>query len=194
MPKPARLAKSTSGGSGQPPTEVISLGSLPLVSSFERVLWPDGMATMFIPHPNLSDEVNSNIVQSEIEGGVSLGDLPPSTVLEIQTQHHRYTAVFLGESQALISGHPEYCPEPVLVAIAGSTWGGSMLKLRYIGCGMHLEFCHPEYRTPIVTSRIQEVRESSIANRSSQSSSQPMPAEPAPPTSMLARGTFTKPS
>ena len=52
---------------------------------------------MFTPHPNLSDEVNANIVQSEIEGGVSLGDLPPSTVLEIQTQHHRYTAVFLGE-------------------------------------------------------------------------------------------------
>ena len=34
-----------------------------------------------------------------------------------------------------------------------------MLKLRYIGRGMHLEFCHPEYQTPIVTSRIQEVRE-----------------------------------
>ena len=129
---------------------------------------------MFIPHPNLSDEVNANVVQSEIEGGVSLGDLPPSTVLEIQTQHHRYTAVFLGESQALISGHPEYCPEPVLVAIAGSTWGGSMLKLRYIGRGMHLEFCHPEYRTPIVTSRIQEVRER-IHPRSS---AKPTPGNP----------------
>src|ERR1700686_2507632 len=154
-------------------------------------LTPDSMATMFIPHPNLSDEVNANIVHSEIEGGVSLGDLPPSTVLEIQTQHHRYTAVFLGESQALISGHPEYCPEPVLVGIAGSTWGGSMLKLRYIGRGMHLEFCHPEYRTPIVTSRIQEVRESSSANTRAQGSSQPMPAESAPPPTMLARGTFT---
>jgi hypothetical protein len=164
--------------------------------------WPDSMATMFIPHPNLSDEVNANIVHSEIEGGVSLGDLPPSTVLEIQTQHHRYTAVFLGESQALISGHPEYCPEPVLVAIAGSTWGGSMLKLRYIGRGMHLEFCHPEYRTPIVTSRIQEVREranfgfenASSANHSALSSTPPMPANSAPAPSMLARGTFTKPS
>src|SRR5579864_6441121 len=152
------------------------------------------MATMFTPHPNLSDEVNANIVRSEIEGGVSLGDLPPSTVLEIQTQHHRYTAVFLGESQVLISGHPEYCPEPVLVAIAGSTWGGSMLKLRYIGRGMHLEFCHPEYRTPIVTSRIQEVRESSSSNRGTQSSAPPMPPESTPTPSMLARGTFTKPS
>jgi hypothetical protein len=158
--------------------------------------------TMFMPHPNLSDEVNGNIVRSEIEGGVSLGDLPPSTVLEIQTQHHRYTAVFLGESQALISGHPEFCPEPVLVAIAGSTWGGSMLKLRYIGRGMHLEFCHPEYRTPIITSRIQEVREridlgfeeASIPNENSVTSPQPMPAKSTPAPSMLARGTFTKPS
>jgi hypothetical protein len=156
---------------------------------------------MFMPHPNLSDEVNGNIVESEIEGGVSLGDLPPSTVLEIQTQHHRYTAVFLGESQALISGHPEYCPEPVLVAIAGSTWGGSMLKLRYIGRGMHLEFCHPEYRTPIVTSRIQNVREclhfdfqNSLVGNHSPVSSDAAPAESMPAPSMLVRGTFTKPS
>jgi hypothetical protein len=157
---------------------------------------------MFTPHPNLSDDVNGNIVRSEIEGGVSLGDLPPSTVLEIQTQHHRYTAVFLGESQALISGHPEFCPEPVLVAIAGSTWGGSMLKLRYIGRGMHLEFCHPEYRTPIVTSRIQEVRErihlafeeSSGTKNDPPKSAASTPRESTSTPSMLARGTFTKPS
>jgi hypothetical protein len=115
--------------------------------------------SMFTPHPNLSDEVNRNIVQSEIEGGVLLSALPPSTVLLIETQHHRYTAVLLGGSDALISGHPEFCPKPVLVVIAGCTWGGTMLKQRYIGRGMHLEFCHPDYRTPIVTSRIQEIRE-----------------------------------
>lgn len=34
-----------------------------------------------------------------------------------------------------------------------------MLKQRYIGRGMHLEFCHPEYKTPIVTSRIEEISE-----------------------------------
>lgn len=114
---------------------------------------------MFVPHSNLSDEVNRNIVQSEVEGGVLLGTLQPSTVLHIQTQNHRYTAVLLGGGEALISGHPTYCPEPVQVAIAGSTWGGSMLKQRYIGRGMHLEFSHPDYRTPIVTSRIKEIRE-----------------------------------
>jgi hypothetical protein len=114
---------------------------------------------MFTPHPNLSDKVNGGIIQSEIEGGVFLHDLPPSTVLEIQTMHHCYRAVLLGGSDAMISGHPEFCPEPVLVAIAGSTWGGSMLKLQFVGRGMHLEFHHPEYPTPIVTSAIQDIRD-----------------------------------
>ena len=113
---------------------------------------------MFTSHPNLSDGVNRNVIGSEIEGGVFLDGLQPQSVLQIQTQHRCYTAVMLGGSQALISGHPEYCPGPTLVAIAGSTWGGSMLKRRFIGRGMRLEFCHPEYSTPIVTSRVQEIR------------------------------------
>jgi hypothetical protein len=114
---------------------------------------------MFMPHPNLSDEVNRNIVRSEIEGGVFLEGLPPATVLHIRTQHHFYTAQLLGDSAAMISGHPHYCPQPVQVTIAGSTWGGSMLKARYIGRGMHLEFHHPAYSTPIVTSAIEEILE-----------------------------------
>lgn len=122
---------------------------------------------MFKPHPNLSDEVNCNIVRSEIEGGVLLEYLPPETVLEIRTRHHCYTAVLLGGGEALISGHPEYCPQPVLVAIAGSTWGGSMLKVRFVGRGMYLEFHHPDYRAPIVTSPIQEIRECPQPNNSS---------------------------
>ena len=113
----------------------------------------------FTPHPNLGDRVNRNIVQSEIEGGVFLDRLQPATVLQIRTQHHCYTAILLGGRRALISGHPAYCPQPVLVAILGSTWGGSMLKLRFVGRGMHLEFSHPEYRTPIVTPVIQEIQE-----------------------------------
>lgn len=120
---------------------------------------------IFAPHFNLSDEVNRHIVQSEIEGGVFLKDLPPDTVLQIQTENHLYTAVLVDDDSALISGHPEYCPQPVLVAIAGSTWGGSMLKRRFVGRGMRLEFSHPEYKTPIVTSSIQEIRELSSAAR-----------------------------
>ena len=117
---------------------------------------------LFRAHTNLSDQVNHNIIQSEIEGGVYLCNLPPSTVLEIQTQHHCYLVVLLDDGHALISGHPEYCPEPTPVAIAGSTWGGSMLKRRFVGRGMQMEFRHPRYATPIVTSRVREIREPQV--------------------------------
>jgi hypothetical protein len=39
----------------------------------------------FMPHPNLSDEVNRNIAQSEIEGGVYLDNLSDGEVLEVET-------------------------------------------------------------------------------------------------------------
>ena len=112
---------------------------------------------LFQPHANLSDAVNGNIVGSEIEGGVHLRDLTPGTVLEIQTQNRAYTVLYQGSDRAMISGHPVFCPQPVPVTIHGSTWGGSMLKARYIGRGMRLEFTHPLY-TPIRTSLILDVR------------------------------------
>jgi hypothetical protein len=112
---------------------------------------------LFMPHPNLSDEVNRNIVQSEIEGGVYLEDLSAGAVLEVETQNRWYTIVIRGRGRGLISGHPRYCPYPVPVRIEGSTWGGSMLKRHFIGRGMRLEFQHPVYRR-IVTSRIVDVR------------------------------------
>jgi hypothetical protein len=119
----------------------------------------DTCPQLFRCHPNLDDEVNRNIVASEIEGGAFLDDLPARTTLHIQTQHRRYTVVHCGQGEAWISGHPTFCPEPLLVRIEGSSWGGSMLKIRFVGRGMHLEFRHPAYRTPIVTSRIVEIRQ-----------------------------------
>jgi len=115
------------------------------------------LPNFFRPHPNLSDEVNRNIVQSEIEGGVNLDDLGEGATLEVETQNRLYTIVNCGQGKALISGHAKFCPYPVLVFIHGSTWGGSMLKVRFIGRGMRLEFRHPTYQT-ITTSRIVEIR------------------------------------
>src|SRR5215831_3462991 len=110
------------------------------------------------PRPNLSASINSNIVQSEVEGGVYLPDLPPGAAVEIETRNHIYTLVNCGENAALLSGHPTFCPNPVRVSIHGSTWGGSLLKQGFIGRSMHLEFTHPDYRGSITTSRIVDVR------------------------------------
>jgi hypothetical protein len=112
---------------------------------------------MFRPSPHLSDGVNRCIVQSEIEGGVHLTDVSPGTILEVETENRAYTIRYEGMGRALISGHPVFCPEPTLVTIHGSTWGGSMLKAGYIGRGMRLEFGHPEFE-PITTSVVREVR------------------------------------
>src|SRR5256714_1743874 len=116
---------------------------------------------LFHPHANLSDDVNRNIVKSEVEGGVHLRDVPPGTVLEVQTQNRAYTILYKGWDQALISGHPVFCPKPVPVTIHGSTWGGSMLKSRFIGRGMCLEFGNTAFE-PIRTSVIVDVRECTV--------------------------------
>ena len=118
----------------------------------------EAVPNLFEPHPNFSDEINRNIIQSEIEGGVYLRDLLPGTVLEVQTRNRVYTIVSESDGEAWISGHPVYCPDPVLVNIHGSTWGGSMIKERFIGRGLHLEFGHPDLWV-ITTSRIVDVQE-----------------------------------
>ena len=113
----------------------------------------------FLPLPHFSDEINRNVVQSEIEGGVYLTDLTEGAELEVQTENRFYTIVNRGGGRALISGHPEFCPEPVEVSIHGSTWGGTMIRSGFIGRGMHLEFGHPTRRGSITTSPIVEVHE-----------------------------------
>ena len=113
---------------------------------------------MFAAHKNLSDRINRDIIRSEIEGGVYLRDLPDRSTLEVSTRNRSYTLELRPGGLALISGHPEFCPEPVLVHISGSNWGGSLLKAAFLGRGMHLEYRHPDYRGPIVTSQIVEIK------------------------------------
>ena len=78
---------------------------------------------LFVPHPGLSDEINHNIIQSEIEGGVYLDSLPEGATLELETENRRYRILNRRRGQVVISGHPEFCPRPLRARIHGSTWG-----------------------------------------------------------------------
>lgn len=91
-----------------------------------------------------------------------LAQLDEGTELEIRTENRRYSLIYRGRGRALLSGHPRFCPEPVMVRIHGSTWGGSMLKAEFIGRGMRMEFRHPDFQT-VLTSRILEIWERSTA-------------------------------
>ena len=116
----------------------------------------------FRPHPNFDDAINRAICQSEIEGGVSLDELPVGAVLDVQTSNTVYRIEHRGDGEVLISGHPEICPEPVLVSFYGSTWGTPMLKIRFIGRDMRMEFFHPE-RGIVRTSRVRDIQERSTS-------------------------------
>jgi hypothetical protein len=109
-------------------------------------------------HLNSSKQENCMATQPEFEEGIYLKDLADGAVLELQTQHHRYTLEKRAGSQLRISGHPKFCPEPVAIRIEGSiNIPVSNLKPGFIGRGMHLIFKHPVYDN-VTTSRIREIR------------------------------------
>ena len=116
------------------------------------------LAEPFRPHPNFDDAINRAICQSEIEGGVSLDELPIGSVLDVQTANTLYRIENRGDGEVMISGHPEICPTPVLVSFHGSTWGTPMLKVRFIGRDMKMEFFHP-LKGIVRTSRVQDIHQ-----------------------------------
>ena len=112
------------------------------------------------PHPNLSDEINRNIQQTAILGGVDLRTVPEGKVLLVQTQHtlYRLTRVPDTDWPWRVSGHPKYCPRATPARIHGSTWGGSMIKLDFIGREMFVEMTLDGAGT-IGTSAVSEITE-----------------------------------
>lgn len=104
----------------------------------------------------LAGGVRERIVRSEAEGGLRLGALKNGARVFVQTVNRIYQLQILN-GQTWISGHPEFCPQPVPVSVRGSSWGGSMLKVAYLGRGMYMEFYHPKYST-VTTSRIVSIR------------------------------------
>ena len=111
----------------------------------------------FKPHPNLSNEINHNIAQSEVDGGCDWSAFPEGKTLHMQTLNTHYTLQKRG-GKSFIRGHAKFCPDWTLCHINGSTWGGSMLKMNFIGRGMRLEFWTEPFGT-ITTSTIQEITE-----------------------------------
>src|SRR5258708_1502008 len=108
-------------------------------------------------HPNLSPEINRNIRESELSGGVWVKELKVGERVEMQTRNTLYL-IEKREDGLYISGHLGYCRVPTKAYIHGSTWGGSMLKVGFVGVGMHLEFATDEHPDAITTSTIADVK------------------------------------
>ncbi len=100
----------------------------------------------------LKCEINHCLEKTATKEDIFLEGLEEGSCIRIKTRNHQYI-LEVRNRQVWISGHPKYCPQPVQVSHCGSSWGGSMLKLSYIGVGMYLEFRHPQFTT-VTTSRI----------------------------------------
>jgi hypothetical protein len=105
----------------------------------------------------------SPTLQSAGDEGVFLDDLAVGAVVEVVTGHHTYRLENRGGGAVLISGHPVYCPEPVLMWLHGSVSDSHEIKMWFIGPGMRLELRHPTLGL-VQTSRVREIHELTAAH------------------------------
>lgn len=95
-------------------------------------------------------------------GGVSVLDLEPLTVLRVETMNSVYRIVISQRTAVFVQGG-QFFPETTAAHFAGSTFGGSLLKIGWIGVGMRMEICGDD--GPIVTSPVRRIGVETPAGR-----------------------------
>jgi hypothetical protein len=88
---------------------------------------------------------------------IDCGSLARGCLIDVETQSRHYRIECLGGRAIRISGHPEYCPDPVPAQLQGSVDKEGILELGLIGRGRRLMFLLDEHR-PVTTSRVLSVR------------------------------------
>lgn len=92
-------------------------------------------------------------------GGFKFSTLEPNTKMIVETRNSLYEFI-VGEETTVTGGSTPNgvrFPEPTKVRIHGSTYGGSMIRMDWIGEDMHLEFGIVGTDKLIVTSSIKNV-------------------------------------
>ena len=82
--------------------------------------------------------------------------LARGSLIDVETKSRHYQIECLGGNAIRISGHPQYCPDPVLAELQGSVDKEGTLEVGLIGRGMRLMFLLDEHR-PVTTSRVLSV-------------------------------------
>jgi hypothetical protein len=88
---------------------------------------------------------------------VDCNSLAPGSRIEVETTSRHYQIECLGGNSVRISGHPEYCPNPVPARLHGSLDKERGLEFGLIGRGMRFIFLLNDDR-PVTTSRVLRVR------------------------------------
>ena len=86
--------------------------------------------------------------------GIDLNDLEPFTMLMVRTCHSLYRIVVWRGTEVVLQGGRRF-PSTTVCRINGSGFGGSVLKLGWIGVGLRMEIAADGRR--IVTSPVLEI-------------------------------------
>jgi hypothetical protein len=78
------------------------------------------------------------------------------SLIDVETKSRHYHIECLGGNAIRISGHPDYCPDPVPAQVHGSFNQEGELELGLIGRGMRLMVFLND-RRPVTTSRVLHV-------------------------------------
>jgi hypothetical protein len=91
--------------------------------------------------------------ETALRGGVEIAGLPALTTLDIQTHNTHYQVILLdpNESKAIVQGG-RFFTQPSEVYLCGSSYGGTLLKMAWIGYDMRMEIMSEGRR--IVTSPV----------------------------------------
>ncbi|MCI0565326.1 MAG: hypothetical protein MN733_43225 [Nitrososphaera sp.] len=108
---------------------------------------------------HLHPDIVRNIEEQQKRGGVQLDKLAVGTKVEAQTLNTLYKIEVLRNGKQRIEGG-KYFPQAVETRISGSTWGGSMLALKWLGLGMNMEIHKgvPSDRPIFTTSPVQSLK------------------------------------
>lgn len=107
-------------------------------------------------NPNLAPDINQALTDMELNGGIWWRDLPIGSKVRLSTRNTEYLLEKKSDGD-YICGNERYCPAPTNASIHGSTFGGSMIRVGWLGIGMYLEFSTAKDGT-ITTSEIQNVQ------------------------------------
>src|ERR1700691_6139585 len=83
--------------------------------------------------------------------------LEPGSVIDVETTTRHYRIECLGGNSIRISGHPQYCPTPVVAELEGSVTGEGTLEEGVIEPGMRLGLLIGKHY-PMTTSKVVHVQ------------------------------------
>jgi hypothetical protein len=98
------------------------------------------------------------MVAAELLEGVHLSKLAEGSVIDLETKSRHYWMEYLGGDRVLVSGHPQWCPTPLVVHLRGSMGASGKFEPDFIGEGMRVVFQRFDDSLPVTTSEAKHIR------------------------------------